>query len=129
MKVILNREVLKLRKFISGLLLILMSMSILAEGTAEIQKEVSGKNKNITTEGRVILEDQEKDPTLQKVDLNVGNSQNEKLETSSIEYKTEEKSDDLIADVSESKTKTNKYLYWGLGILAIVAAGFAIGSK
>ena len=117
-----------MRRFITILLLVMMSLSILAEGTVEIEKEVSGTNKSTTTEGRVILEGQEKDPTLQKIDLNVDKNQSDKLETSSIDYKNEEKSDDLVAEVSESKTKP-KYLYWALGILAVVAAGFAIGSK
>ena len=58
-----------MKKFISGLLLIMMSMVIFAdESTAEIQKEVSGVDKSTTTEGRIILEGQETDPTLQAVD-------------------------------------------------------------
>jgi hypothetical protein len=118
-----------MRKYISGLLLIMMSMSILAEGTgAEIQKEVSGVNKSTTTEGRILLEGQEKDPTLQAVDLNLVNNQDQKLETTNIEYNQTEQTDDLLADVSEVKTQPN-YVVWGLGILGVLVAGLALGSK
>ena len=87
-----------MRRFISGLLLIMMSMSIFAEGSgAEIQKEVSGINKSTTTEGRILLEGQEKDPTLQAVDLNLVNNQEQKLETANIDYNQTEQTDDLLA--------------------------------
>ncbi len=118
-----------MRRYISGLLLIMMSMSILAEGTgAEIQKEVSGVNKSTTTEGRILLEGQEKDPTLQTVNLNLINNQDQKLETTNIEYNQTEQTDDLLADVSEIKTQPN-YVVWGLGILGVLIAGLALGSK
>ncbi len=118
-----------MRRYISGLLLIMMSMSILAEGTgAEIQKEVSGVNKSTTTEGRILLEGQEKDPTLQTVNLNLVNNQDQKLETTNIEYNQTEQTDDLLADVSEIKTQPN-YVVWGLGILGVLIAGLALGSK
>lgn len=104
-------------------------MSILAEGTgAEIQKEVSGVNKSTTTEGRILLEGQEKDPTLQTVNLNLINNQDQKLETTNIEYNQTEQTDDLLADVSEIKTQPN-YVVWGLGILGVLIAGLALGSK
>lgn len=118
-----------MRRFISGLLLVMMSMSILAEGTgAEIQKEVSGVNKSTTTEGRTLLEGKEKAPTLQTVDLNLINNGTQKLETTNIEYNQTEKTDDLLADVSERKTQPN-YVVWGLGILGVLVAGLALGSK
>jgi len=118
-----------MRRYISGLLLIMMSMSIFAEGTgAEIQKEVSGVNKSTTTEGRILLEGQEKDPTLQAVDLNLLNNQDQKLETTNIEYNQTEQTDDLLADVSKVKTQPN-YVVWGLGILGVLIAGLALGSK
>jgi hypothetical protein len=116
-------------KFISGLLLIMMSMSIFADGSgAEIQKEVSGINKSTTTEGRILLEGQEKDPTLQVVDLNLVNNQEQKLETVNIDYNQAEQTDDLLADISETKTQPN-YVVWGLGILGVLVAGLALGSK
>lgn len=118
-----------MRRFTSGLLLIIMSMSIFAEGTgAEIQKEVSGINKSTTTEGRILLEGQEKDPTLQTVNLNLVDNQRQKLETTNIEYNQTEQTDDLLADVSETKTQPN-YMVWGLTILGVLVAGLALGSK
>lgn len=118
-----------MRRFISGLLLLMMSLSIFAEGTgAEIQKEVSGVNKSTTTEGRILLEGKEKDPTLQTVDLNLINNENQKLETTNIEYNQTEQTDDLLADVSETKTQPN-YMVWGLTILGVLVAGLALGSK
>lgn len=113
-----------MRRAICGLLLILMSMSILAEGNAEIEKEVSGVNRSTTTEGRVILEGETKDPTLEKVDLNLVDNKNQQLETKSIEYKQTEPTDDVLAEVSKKQTKP-KYWIWGLGILAVVLAGVA----
>ena len=118
-----------MRRFISGLLLIMMSMSILAEGSgAEIQKEVSGINKSTATEGRILLEGQEKDPTLQAVDLNLVNNSDQKLETTNIDYNQTEQTDDLLADVSETKTQPN-YVVWGLTILGVLVAGLALSSK
>lgn len=118
-----------MRKYISGLLLIMMSMGIFAEGTgAEIQKEVSGINKSTATEGRVLLEGQEKDPTLQTVDLNLVNNSDQKLETTNIDYNQTEKTDDLLADISEKKTQPN-YVAWGWTILGVLVAGLALGSK
>jgi len=104
-------------------------MSIFAEGTgAEIQKEVSGVNKSTTTEGRILLEGQEKDPILQVVDLNLVDNQGQKLETTNIEYNQTEQIDDLLADVSETKTQPN-YVVWGLAILGVLVAGLALSSK
>jgi hypothetical protein len=118
-----------MRKFISGLLLIVMSMGIFAEeSTAEIQKEISGIDKSITTEGRILLEGQEKDPTLQRVDLKLINNQDQKLKTTSIDYSQTEQTDDLLADISETKTQPN-YVVWGLSILGILLAGLALGSN
>ena len=118
-----------MRSFISGLLLIMMSMSIFADGSgAEIQKEVSGINKSTTTEGRILLEGQEKDPTLQTVDLNLVNNQDQKLETTNIDYNQTEQTEDLLADVSETKTQPN-YVVWGLTILGVLVAGLALSSK
>ncbi|MCS5421427.1 MULTISPECIES: hypothetical protein [Psychrilyobacter] len=118
-----------MRRFISGLLLIMMSMSIFAEGSeAEIQKEVSGINKSTATEGRILLEGQEKDPTLQAVDLNLVNNSDQKLETTDIDYNQTEQTDDLLADISETKTQPN-YVVWGLTILGVLVAGLALSSK
>lgn len=117
-----------MRRFISGLLLIMMSMGIFAnESGAEIQKEVSGIDKSITTEGRILLEGQEKDPTLQTVDLKLVDSQNQKLETTDIDYNQTEQTNDLLADISETKTQPN-YVVWGLTILGILVAGLALGN-
>lgn len=118
-----------MRRYISGLLLLMMSMSILADGSgAEIQKEVSGVNKSTTTEGRILLKGQEKDPTLQAVDLNLINNENQKLETTNIDYNQTEQTDDLLADISETKTQPN-YVAWGLTILGVLVAGLALSSK
>ena len=117
-----------MRRFISGLLLIMMSMGIFAnESGAEIQKEVSGIDKSITTEGRILLEGQEKDPTLQTVDLKLVDSQNQKLETTDIDYNQTEQTNDLLADISETKTQPN-YVVWGLTILGVLVAGLALGN-
>lgn len=118
-----------MRRFISGLLLMMMSIGIFAEGsTAEIQKEVSGVDKSVTAEGRVLLEEKEKDPTLQKVELKLVNSQDQKLKTTNIDYSETEQTSDLLADISETKTKPN-YMVWGLGILGVLVAGLALGSN
>ena len=116
-----------MRRFISGLLLIMMSMSIFADvSVAEIQKEVSGVDKSITTEGRILLESQEADLTLEVVDLDLVDNQDVKLESVSIEYNETEQTDDLLADVSEIKTQPN-YVLWT--ILGVLVAGLALGSN
>ena len=115
-----------MRRIISLLLLVMLSMTILAEGTAEIEKEVSGVNKSTTTEGREILKGEEKDPTLQKVDLKLIEKQDQSLETKTIEYNQEEPNDEILADISESQTKPNYWLWGGLGALALaLIAGLA----
>ena len=117
-----------MKKIISGLLLIMMSMGIFAaESTAEIQKEISGVDKSTTTEGRILLEGQENDPTLQTVDLNLVSNQDQKLEATEIEYNQTEQTEDLLADVSEVKTQPN-YMVWGLAILGVLVAGLALGN-
>lgn len=104
-------------------------MGIFAEeSTVEIQKEVSGIDKSITTEGRILLEGQEEAPTLQKVDLKLVNNKDQKLETTNIDYEQTEQTDDLLADISETKTQPN-YVVWGLGILGVLLAGLALGSN
>ena len=116
-----------MRRLISGLLLIMMSMSIFADtSVAEIQKEVSGVDKSITTEGRILLEGQEADLTLEVVDLDLVDNQDEKLESVNIEYNETEQTGDLLADVSEVKTKPN-YMIWA--ILGVLVAGLALGSN
>ena len=99
-------------------------MSVLAEGTAKIEKEVSGVNKSTTTEGRTILEGESKDPTLEKVDINLVDNKDQQVEASAIEYKQAEPTDDILAEVSQSQTKP-RYWIWGLGILAVILAGVA----
>ena len=118
-----------MRRVISGLLLIMISMSVFADGSgAEIQKEVSGINKSTTTEGRVLLEGQEKAPTLQSVNLNLVDNSGQTLETTDIEYSQTEQTDNLLADVSETKTQPN-YVVWGLGLLAVLVAGLVLVSN
>ena len=118
-----------MKKIISGLLLIMMSMGIFAaDSTAEIQLEVSGVDKSTTTEGRVILEEDETDPTLQTVDLNLVDGEEQKLEVTNIDYTQTEQTDDLLEDVSEKKTQPN-YVKWGLTLLGVLVAGLALGSN
>ena len=118
-----------MRKLISIILLTLISVSILAESTATIEKEVSGVNKNTITEERELVEGQEKEPTVEKVEINLIDTDEEKLKKEEIGYSANTNStEELSEDLAKPRTKPN-YWVWGLGILAIVAAGFAIGSK
>jgi len=117
-----------MRRLMSLILLIMISISILAEGTANIEKEVSGVNKNTTTEGREILKGEEKDPTLEKVDLNLVENQDQNIETKNIEYNQEEPNDEILAEITESKAKPNYWLWGGLGALVLILVAGAAGN-
>jgi len=128
-----------MKKLISILLLMTMSINILAEGVVKetktnetekvaIEKEVSGTDKSKTVEGRSILDGDEQDPALEKIEVNLDGTEKSSVETSKIEYAQNEQTNDLEADISKPQTRPN-YIVWGLGILGVLVAGLALSSK